>query len=118
MIQCGARGIMLFLFTLLTSQTVGANVANGKMYEKISAISLHCRDVELGEGVGQGGCAITAAAESIYNFGFVVQEQTCLVCRAGGMLGDAGPRLNIKTVLSTYGDFHVKDKTAVRTSYL
>ena len=26
--------------------------------------------------------------------------------------------LNIKTVLSTYGDFHVKDKTAVRTSYL
>ena len=30
----------------------------------------------------------------------------------------AGPRLNIKTVLSTYGNFHVKDKTAVRTSYL
>ena len=29
-----------------------------------------------------------------------------------------GPRLNIKTVLSTYGDFHVKDKTAARTSYL
>ena len=27
----------------------------------------------------------------------------------------SGPRLNIKTVLSTYGDFHVKDKTAVRT---
>ena len=32
--------------------------------------------------------------------------------------GASGPRLNIKTVLSTYGDFHVKDKTAVRTSYL
>ena len=31
---------------------------------------------------------------------------------------DSGGRLNIKTVLSTYGDFHVKDKTAVRTSYL
>ena len=30
----------------------------------------------------------------------------------------SGPRLNIKTVLSTYGDFHVKDKTAVRTSNL
>ena len=28
------------------------------------------------------------------------------------------PRLNIKTVLSTYGDFHVKDKTAAMTSYL
>ena len=32
--------------------------------------------------------------------------------------GAPGPHLNIKTVLSTYGDFHVKDKTAVRTSYL
>ena len=31
---------------------------------------------------------------------------------------DTEPRLNIKTVLSTYGDIHVKDKTAVRTSYL
>ena len=30
----------------------------------------------------------------------------------------SGPRLNIKSVLSRYGDFHVKDKTAVRTSYL
>ena len=30
----------------------------------------------------------------------------------------SGPRLNIKTVLSTYGNFHVQDKTAVRTSYL
>ena len=30
----------------------------------------------------------------------------------------SGPRLNIKTVLSMYGDFHVKDKTAVRTSLL
>ena len=26
----------------------------------------------------------------------------------------SGPRLNIKTVLSTYGDFHVKDKTYLR----
>ena len=34
------------------------------------------------------------------------------------LYSDPGPRLNIKTVLSTYGDFHVKDKTAVRTSYL
>ena len=33
-------------------------------------------------------------------------------------INPSGPRLNIKTVLSTYGDFHVQDKTAVRTSYL
>ena len=26
--------------------------------------------------------------------------------------GYHAPRLNIKTVLSTYGDFHVKDKTS------
>ena len=37
---------------------------------------------------------------------------------SGFQLKGPGPRLNIKTVLSTYGDFHVKDKTAVRTSYL
>ena len=36
----------------------------------------------------------------------------------GGSEDRAGPCLNIKTVLSTYGDFHVKDKTAVRKSYL
>ena len=35
-----------------------------------------------------------------------------------GLFKSSGPRLNIKTVLSRYGDFHVKDKTAVRTSYL
>ena len=36
--------------------------------------------------------------------------------RYGNAFRITGPRLNIKTVLSTYGDFHVKDKTAVRTS--
>ena len=36
----------------------------------------------------------------------------------GGSDQKTGPRLNIKTVLFMYGDFHVKDKTAVRTSYL
>ena len=41
----------------------------------------------------------------------------CGVCNGGSWYCNdkAGPRLNIKTVLSTYGDFHVKDKTAVRT---
>ena len=36
----------------------------------------------------------------------------------GPSYSQTGPRLNIKTVLSTNGDFHVKDKTAARTSYL
>ena len=38
--------------------------------------------------------------------------------RQGRIWQESGPRLNIKTVLSAYGVFHVKDKTAVRTSYL
>ena len=37
---------------------------------------------------------------------------------SGNSFKTSGPRLNIKTVLSTYGDFHVEDKTAVRMSYL
>ena len=42
-----------------------------------------------------------------------------VICQTKGyVVYEPGPRLNIKTVLSTYGDFHVKDKTAVRTSYL
>ena len=54
-------------------------------------------------------------------------EISWTMCYAGNMYHhlphlqswlQTGPRLNIKTVLSTYGDFHVKDKTAVRTSYL
>ena len=56
-----------------------------------------------------------------------VASQACPSSRIRGWYGRrsvatiascSGPRLNIKTVLSTYGDFHVKDKTAVRTSYL
>ena len=39
-------------------------------------------------------------------------------CSFNFLRSSPGPRLNIKTVLSTNGDFHVKDKTAVRTSYL
>ena len=29
-----------------------------------------------------------------------------------------GPHLNIKTIVHRYGDSHVKDKTAMRPSYL
>ena len=41
-----------------------------------------------------------------------------ILCKMPDISQTSGPRLNIKTILSTYGDFHVKDKTAVRTSYL
>ena len=49
----------------------------------------------------------------IYQYCFILNRSVSSVLRC-----PSGPRLNIKTVLSTYGDFHVKDKTAVRTSYL
>ena len=61
-----------------------------------------------------------------YNFKQLpVTEKVNELCSKADNLNDgfsvwkeSGPRLNIKIVLSTYGDFHVKDKTAVRTSYL
>ena len=50
---------------------------------------------------------------------FILYEMICDALTYQALwLSRSGPRLNIKTVLSTYGDFHVKDKTAVRTSYL
>ena len=62
-------------------------------------------------------------------FHIFCHDDECVTCLRGIIHQDTffhtlndtqvtGPRLNIKTVLSTYGDFHVKDKTAVRTSYL
>ena len=48
----------------------------------------------------------------------IIVPADCLASPAAVIATDSGPRLNIKTVLSAYGDFHVKDKTAVRTSYL
>ena len=53
----------------------------------------------------------------IISGGFISQTVYCEF-GCGCWYRPSGPRLNIKTVLSTYGDFHVKDKTAVRTSYL
>ena len=40
------------------------------------------------------------------------------MCTVGHCLVYSGPRLNIKTVFPSYGDYHVKDKTVARPSYL
>ena len=58
-------------------------------------------------------CGFTFIIDAIF-IGIVVTVVAIIVL----LKSSSGPRLNIKTVLSTYGDFHVKDKTAVRTSYL
>ena len=39
--------------------------------------------------MAEGRCAIFAASESVYTFGFMVRDETCVVCRAGGTVGDA-----------------------------
>ena len=73
-----------------------------------------------------GFCQLDPLEQNSVKFKSNIHENASenIVCKISAILsrGDelrsSGPRLNIKTVLSTYGDFHVKDKTAVRTSYL
>ena len=53
------------------------------------------------------------------NHGYKIMHFKCTQNGYGyNVTQETGPRLNIKTVLSRYGDSYVKDKTAVRTSYL
>ena len=58
------------------------------------------------------------SSDALWNDWFWSSLVQVMACYLNGTKLLPGPRLNIKTVLSTYGDFHVKDKTAVRTSYL
>ena len=55
---------------------------------------------------------------SVFYLEFIYHKKDNLLIVCYPVVVKPGPRLNIKTVLSMYGDFHVKDKTAVRTSYL
>ena len=61
--------------------------------------------------------AVLSFASNYYNL-FKDRTPVDLIRPVSQIRAPPGPRLNIKTVLSAYGDFHVKDKTAVRTSYL
>ena len=54
----------------------------------------------------------------LWSYVFLVLTHPYILTQGNMILYTSGPRLNIKTVLSAYGNFHVKDKTAVRTSYL
>ena len=79
----------------------------------------HCGSKISLESMGKSGATKT----TIFNKAWIcmirgmysVPSICWIVCNS---LRISGPRLNIKTVLSTYGNFHVKDKTVVRTSYL
>ena len=60
--------------------------SNGRWFERESAVSLECKKADQWAGMTEGSCAVIAANERVYNFGFVVRDHTCVVCRAGGTL--------------------------------
>ena len=77
---------MPILLTFFIAQNVFAHALSGKMYEHESTISLYCKTGAQWLGISNTSCAVIAISESIYNYGFVVQEETCQVCRAAGTL--------------------------------
>ena len=79
---------MLFVLICLVSQVAAHRLAD-QIYEKETTRSLDCKESENWAGMTNVRCAVIAATESIYNIGFVVQEETCMVCRAGGTSGGA-----------------------------
>ena len=86
---------MLLLLSIHILQ-VAAHELNVALFEKESEISLKCKKADRWADVSAVSCSIAAAAEAIYNFGFVIQEEGCMVCRAGGMPGDVNvPEISI-----------------------
>ena len=85
--------------------------SNNKNNAKYSHVSIVCNKIYIASAL------LTSSQEQVSDrtdFAFIWQMHPLLDLA----WQESGPRLNIKTVLSTYGDFHFKDKTAVRTSYL
>ena len=80
--------------------------------DSFSVMSLNCQSINA--KFGQIEAILLELQRSNFMFSVICLQETWLSSDSS----TAGPRFNIKTVLSAYGDFHVKDKTAVRTSYL
>ena len=80
---------MLFLIIALVAQDIVADKLDGQWYKNESGISLNCKGYDHRDCTSKMKCAVVAANEAIYDFGFVVQDKTCMVCRAGGTLEDA-----------------------------
>ena len=76
-----------FIFMIL--QDVMTHRLNSHWFERDSTVSLECKETIRWLAMENGSCAILAAKESVYNFGFVVRDDTCVVCRAGGTLEEA-----------------------------
>ena len=80
---------MLFVMMFLVSRDVQAHKLIDKIYEKETAVSLGCKQSAHWSGMSNVSCADIATTETIYTFGFVVEEDACMVCRAGGTPGVA-----------------------------
>ena len=77
------------------------------MYEHELALSLYCKEPAQWVGMSHISCAVLATAERVYNYGFVVQEETCLICRAAGTMADAEVlEIQISLPLYVEGGFH------------
>ena len=87
---------MLLLLSIHILQ-VAAHELNTALFEREPDISLKCKKADHWADISVVSCSVAAAAEAIYNFGFVIQEEEgCMVCRAGGMPGDVNvPEISI-----------------------
>ena len=101
--------LLLLFFAETLSQSQGSHG-----YELASpAVSLDCIKTHVFDGVSKVGCAIFASRMSLYNFGFVLLNETCMICRAGGTPRDP-------TVMETTikGTLHVYGKAFVRNAHI
>ena len=96
---------MLFLLFVIIPHTIFALSFNNRWYEFASTISLECKMSDLRAATSNGSCALLASVDEIYSFGFALHDGTCISCRAGGMLGDAGV-----VEISITGPFFVQGK--------
>ena len=79
---------MTIFFIFFISQNVFVYALKDKLYKRESAISLFCKTGAQWLGMSNTSCAVVAIVESIYNYGFVVQDETYQVCRATGTLAE------------------------------
>ena len=71
----GADGnIMHFLIIVLVAQDIVVDRLEGQWYENEFGISLICKEYDHRDCTWQVECAVVAANEAIYDFGFVVQD--------------------------------------------
>ena len=93
---------MSLLLLLFCKETLAQNRAIQGYESTSSSASLDCTKAHGFDGISEVGCAVVASRMPIYNFGFILLNETCMICRAGGTPGDP-------TVLETTinGTIHV-----------